>query len=243
MIHPDPPLVPEPPRLPEVLTGPVARLALRQQNLRALLPVLLHDVNGSLNGLALASELLSRLLPAAAPGGDGAASAASLLQRSRNELGRLKQALKGLENRVSPGIAGMPSPRRAACAAILRDVDAVMLPAVRRGQLEWRLTLEVGDDLQVELRPDEAFDLVAGFAIVAIESAPPRSVLELAARRDGTRLVLALEHGGVAQPTMAGELHRELLRLVASLAGGNAEWQQSAAVSRARLSLPIAATA
>ncbi|MCP5360964.1 MAG: hypothetical protein H7A14_09620, partial [Sinobacteraceae bacterium] len=41
----------------------VARLALRQQNQRTLLPALLHEVNGSLNGLTLSTELLARVLP------------------------------------------------------------------------------------------------------------------------------------------------------------------------------------
>ena len=45
----------------DVLSGAVSRLALRQQNLNVLMPVLMHDVNGSLNGLALSTELLSRL--------------------------------------------------------------------------------------------------------------------------------------------------------------------------------------
>ncbi|MCU0759935.1 MAG: hypothetical protein MUF07_12170 [Steroidobacteraceae bacterium] len=245
MIHPDSPPVPEPLRLPDALTGPVARLALRQQNLRVLLPVLLHDVNGSLNGLALASELLSRLmsagLAAAASAGDGGAGAASLLQRSRNELGRLKESLKALENRVLPGGPGVPVPRRTALAATLREVESVTMPAVRRAQLEWQLAPPIDAEPCVGLRPDEAFDLVAGFAIVAIESAPARSQLGLAARCEGLHWVLSLEHPGVAQSTIGGELHRELLRLVAALAGGGAEWQQFPGGSRARLVLPVAA--
>lgn len=225
--------------LPVALVGAAARLALRQQNLRVLVPVLLHEVNGSLNGLALSTELLSRVLPAR-ESDDAAANAASLLQRSRNELGRLKQALKGLELRLLPGTEGLPAPRRTPFAKALEDVQSLLMPAVRRGQLEWRLAPEVAAKAAMALRPEDGFDLLAGFAIVAIDAAAPRSVLELVARLDGPELAIEMVCTGATQATLTVELHRELLRVVVAGVGGRVEWQQSGRGSRARMVLPAA---
>jgi hypothetical protein len=229
-------------RLPEALAAPVARLALRQQNLQSLLPVLLHDVNGSLNGLTLSTELLARLLPATRePPADTAASAANLLQRTRSELGRLKTVLRAMELRLAPGggPGTTPSPRTPFDAA-LQDVQSVLMPAVRRNQLEWHLAAPAGESVVVALRPEDSFDLLAALAIIAIEGAPARSVLELTTIREGDRVLLAIGHAGSPQASFALELHRELLRVAATHAGGSVDWQQSARGAVARLALPCA---
>lgn len=228
-------------RLPEALAGPVARLALRQQNLHSLLPVLLHDVNGSLNGLALSTELLARLLPTTRESADAVANSANLLQRTRNELGRLKTALRSMELRLAPGRGtGAPPPPRTPFDAALQDVQSVLMPAVRRNQLEWRLAAPAGESVVVALRPEDSFDLLAGLAIIVIDGAPARSVLELTAVRDGDRALLVIGHAGIPQAGFALELHRELLRVAVTHAGGIVDWQQSVQGAVARLALPCA---
>jgi hypothetical protein len=223
--------------LPDVVAGTASRLALRQQNLAALVPALLHDVNGSLNGLALSTELLSRLQQREVA---DAASAASLLLRTKNELGRLKVALKALENRVAPGgLSGQAPARQAPLVATFHEVQGVLLPAIRRGQHELRLEVPPGE-LAIVSRPEDLFDLLAGLAIIAIEGAPPGAALHVAFDSTSAEAVLALEHAGEARASMALELHRELLRHAVGHAGGTVDWHQSAAGARARLRLPRA---
>jgi hypothetical protein len=223
--------------LPDVVAGTASRLALRQQNLAVLVPVLLHDVNGSLNGLALSTELLSRLQQreVADP-----ASAASLLLRTRNELGRLKVALKALENRVAPGgLSGQAPVREAPLVATFQEVQAVLLPAIRRGQHE--LQVEVGaGEVAIACRPDDLFDLLAGLVIITIEGAPPGAQLQAAFESTDTEAVVIVGHAGQARAGIALELHRELLRHATGYAHGAVEWHQSGAGGRARMRLPRA---
>lgn len=226
-----------PASLPEVVAGTASRLARRQQNLVALVPVLLHDVNGSLNGLALSTELLSRLQQREVA---DAASAATLLLRTRNELGRLKVALKALENRVaSGGVTGQAPVRQAPLVATFQEVQAVLLPAIRRGQHELRLEVRPGDTPVVS-RPEDLFDLLAGLAIITIEGAPPGAELRAVFESSGTEAVVTIEHAGQARAGMTLELHRELLRHATGHSGGAVEWQQSGAGARARMKLPRA---
>lgn len=229
-----------------VLAGASARLALRQQNLGVLLPVLLHDVNGALNGVTLSTELLARLAAPAAVEGAGGSQAGTLLQRARGELVRLKQSLKVLEQRLLPTVAGQSMARGASLFATLSEAQAVLLPAVRRAQHELQLALP--DDAQdtraagprLAMRADEAFDLVAGLLIVAIEGAAPHSTLAVSIDAQGADVLLSVEHGGAAQAGVGLEIHRELLRQAASSAGGSVEWHQSGSGMRARLRLPLA---
>lgn len=230
-----------PARLPEALTGPVARLALRQQNLRCLFPVLLHDVNGALNGLALSSELLARLLPAVAGSADAASNAGNLLQRTRAELGRLKDALRSMESRLAPVSAPGSAAPRTAVGAALQDLQTLLMPAVRRSQLEWQAPAAAGDSVAVAVRPEDSFDLLVGLAIIAIESAPVRSALELTTALDGECVLVGVGHtGGPPQASFALELHRELLRAAVAYVGGSVEWQQSARSLMGRMRLPRA---
>jgi hypothetical protein len=221
----------------EVVTRTASRLALRQQNLTVLVPVLLHDVNGSLNGLALSTELLSRLQqrePA------DAASAASLLLRTKNELGRLKVALKTLENRVGPGgLSGQAPAREAPLLATLEEVQAVLLPAIRRGQHELHPAVHSAE-IAIASRPEDLFDLLAALCIIAIEGAPPRAALDIAVESSGGEALVTVEHPGQARAGIALEMHRELLRTATAHAGGSVEWHQSGAGSRARMRLPRA---
>jgi hypothetical protein len=223
-------------QLPDALAGAASRLALRQQNLAVLMPVLLHDVNGSLNGLALSTELLSRLQQrdAADP-----ASAASLLLRTKNELGRLKVALKALENRVAPGLAGQAPAREAPLVATLLEVQGVLLPAIRRGQHELRYPVDPAE-VAIGSRPEDLFDLLAGLAIVMIEGAPTRTALDVTIESSGDEVTVSVGHAGPARAGIALETHRELLRNAAMHARGALEWHQSGAGSRARLRLPRA---
>ena len=221
----------------ELVAGTTCRLALRQQNLAVLVPVLLHDVNGSLNGLALSTELLSRLQQREV---NDAASAASLLLRTKNELGRLKLALKVLENRVAPGgLTGQAPARQAPLVATLHEVQAVLLPAIRRGQHEWQ-GAELPGEIPIASRPEDLFDLVAGLAILSIEGAPPRAAVHVVVETAGGEALLTIGHAGQARAGMALEMHRELLRSASAHAGGAVEWQQSGAESRARMRLPLA---
>ncbi len=226
-----------PPTLHEVVAGAASRLALRQQNLAVLVPVLLHDVNGSLNGIALSTELLSRLQqrdPA------DAASAADLLLRTKNELGRLKLALKTLENRVAPGaVSGQPAARQAPLLATLEEARAVLLPAIRRGQHELRLASRSAE-LAIASRPDDLFDLLAALCIITIEGAPARATLELAVDSAEQQAILTAGHAGRARAGIGLELHRELLRNAVAHAGGSVDWQQAGAGSLARMRLPLA---
>ncbi len=218
----------------DVLSGAVSRLALRQQNLNVLMPVLMHDVNGSLNGLALSTELLSRLQQrdAADP-----ASAANLLLRTKNELSRLKLALKALENRVLPGVSGQLPARMAPLVATMQEAQAVLMPAVRRGQHELRIALRT-DEVLLDLRAEDLFDVVAGLAIVAIEGAPPHAVFDAVVESTPSEAILTIEHAGTPRAVMAVEMHRELLRAAVRHSGGLVEWHQSGAGSRGRLQLP-----
>lgn len=226
-----------PASLPEVVAGTASRLALRQQNLAVLVPVLLHDVNGSLNGLALSTELLSRLQQREVA---DAASAASLLLRTKNELGRLKVALKALENRVAPGgLSGQVPVRQAPMVATFQEVQSVLLPAIRRGQHEIRLDARSAE-VPIVSRPEDLFDLLAGLAIIAIEGAPPGAELHVEFETTGTEGLVTIEHAGPARAGMALELHRELLRHATAHAGGGVEWHQSGAGTRARMKLPRA---
>ncbi len=222
---------------PDPVAGATVRLALRQQNLAMLMPALLHDVNGSLNGLSLSTELLSRLQQreTADP-----ASAASLLLRTRNELGRLRVALKALESRVSPGVAGQAPARESKLLATLQEVQAALLPALRRGQHDLDAPATI-DELAVEVRPDDLFDLLAGLAIVTIEGAPSRSALELLVGSTDLQATVTLGYAAQASTGIGLEIHRELLRAAALQSGGAVEWQQSAVGSRVRLSLPRSA--
>lgn len=220
--------------LSEAVAGTAARLALRQQNLAALVPVLLHDVNGSLNGLALSTELLSRLQQREA---HDAASATNLLLRTKNELSRLQAALKVLENRVAPGgLVGQALARRAPLVATLQEVQSVLLPAIRRGQHEVRLVAPAAE-IPIASRPEDLFDLLAGLAIITIEGAPARAMLDVTVESTGGEAVVRIEHPGQARAGMALEMHRELLRAAAAHAGATVEWQQSGAASRAQLRL------
>lgn len=227
-------------RVPDGLAGVVARLALRQQNLRTLMPVLLHDVNGSLNGLSLAIELLSRVGSGSPDAGNAASGAPSLMQRSRSELARLKASLKAMETRVAPGgAAGPGEASRTPLAPLQREVQALLMPAMRRSQLEWRIAGEVADDARVVLRADECFDYLAGFAIIALEGAQVGSTLEVHSRVDAGRLALCISHDGTVQPGLGLELHRELLR--AALAGtveGEVQWSRAGGRNLASLWLP-----
>jgi hypothetical protein len=228
----------DPAALPAALAGAASRLALRQQNLAVLMPVLLHDVNGSLNGLALSTELLSRLQQR---GAADPASAANLLLRTRNELGRLKLALKALENRVAPGgLVGEAPVREAPLIATLHEVQTVLLPAIRRGQHELRPAVHEGE-LAIDARPDELFDLLAGLAIVMMEGAPPRTTLDSRIEASEESATVIIDHEGRARSGISLEIHRELLRSTAAHASGAVEWHQSGAGSRARLRLPLAA--
>ncbi len=220
----------------DALSGAAARLALRQQNLTLLMPMLLHDVNGSLNGIALSTELHSRLQQrdAADPG-----SAANLLLRTKNELSRLKIALKALENRVSPGVSGQTPARVAPLVATIQEAQAVLMPAIHRGQHEWRIALRT-DEVQLDLRSADLFDLVAGLAIVAIEAAPQRTAFDAAVESTPTDATVTIEYAGSTRAVMAVEMHRELLRAAVGHSGGLVEWRQSGSDSRARLSLPRA---
>jgi hypothetical protein len=222
----------------DAVAGTVSRLALRQQNLAVLMPVLLHDVNGSLNGLALSTELLSRLQQRDA---NDAESAATLLLRTKNELSRLKSALKALEQRAAPGgLAGQaPAPRQAPLMATLQEVQAVLLPAIRRGQHELRPAQDAAE-VPIASRPEDLFDLLAGLAIIAIDGAPPCAALEVAVEAGGDEALVTIGHAGPSRAGIALEMHRELLRNAAAHAGGAVEWQQSGAGTRARLQLPRA---
>jgi len=223
-----------PSSLPEVVAGTASRLALRQQNLATLVPALLHDVNGSLNGLALSTELLSRLQQRETT---DAASAASLLLRTKNELSRLKIALKALENRVAPGgLSGQAPAREAPLVATIEEVQAVLLPAIRRGQHEFRLAVDIAE-IPVVSRPEDLFDLLAGLAIITIEGAPPRAAIFVAVDTSGVEARVTIEHAGGARAGMGIEMHRELLRSATVHAGGAVEWQQSGAGSRALMRL------
>lgn len=223
--------------LHQVVAGAASRLALRQQNLALLVPVLLHDVNGSLNGIALSTELLSRLQqrdPA------DAASAAALLLRTKNELGRLKLALKTLENRVAPGgVSGQATARQAPLVATLDAARALLLPAIRRGQHELRLVTR-SEEIAIALRPDDLFDLLAALCIITIEGAPARTALDLTVDCSEREGLLTIEHAGQARAGIGLEMHRELLRNAIAHAGGSVEWQQSGAASHARMRLPRA---
>lgn len=216
----------------DVLSGALTRLALRQLNQRALLPVLLHEVNGGLNGLALSAELLSRLLPSAASQLD---AATGLLQRSLGELSRLKRAIKDLEMRLSPSdgeVAAVP------LGAVLRDVRDVMSPAIRRCQLEWRapgLDEPSLDHLRVA-GADDSFQFVVAQAIVAIESAAPGASLVLSLVEEGKFAVVGIDREGAGRASLALEMHRELLRRAVAFAGGRISWQGA----RSRLALPRA---
>ncbi len=222
----------------DALAGAAARLALRQQNLTVLMPVLLHDVNGSLNGIALSTELLSRLQQrdVADP-----ASAATLLLRTKNELSRLKIALKALEKRVSPGVSGQAPARVAPLVATMQEAQAVLMPAIHRGQHELRIAYST-DEVQLELRSEDLFDLVVGLAIVAIEAAPPRAAFDAVVESTPIEATVTIEYAGSPRAIMAVEMHRELLRAAVRHSGGLVEWRQSGAGSRARLCLPRAPT-
>lgn len=219
----------------DAISGVAMRLALRQQNLTVLMPVLLHDVNGSLNGIALSTELLSRLQQreAADP-----ASAASLLLRTKNELNRLKVALKALESRVSPpGVSGQVPSRLTPLVATMQEAQTVLMPAIRRGQHELRIALRT-DEVQLELRSEDLFDLVTGLAIVAIEGAPSRVAFDAVVESTPTEATVTIEHAGSPRAVMAVEMHRELLRAAVRHSGGHVEWQQSGGGSRGSLRLP-----
>ena len=163
------------------------------------------------------------------------------LTRIGFELGRLKTVLRAMELRLAPGggPGTTPSPRTPFDAA-LQDVQSVLMPAVRRNQLEWHLAAPAGESVVVALRPEDSFDLLAALAIIAIEGAPARSVLELTTIREGDRVLLAIGHAGSPQASFALELPRELLRVAATHAGGSVDWQQSARGAVARLALPCA---
>lgn len=133
--------------------------------------------------------------------------------------------------------------RAAPLGATVRDVQAVLMPAVRRSQHELRLALPEatepeGGDPQVALRPDELFDLVAGLLIVAIEGAAPQGLLEVSVEGQGPQAQVSVVHGAAAHAGMGLEVHRELLRQAAAHAGGSVEWHQSASGVRARMRLP-----
>lgn len=205
----------------DALSGGLARLALRQLNQRALLPVLLHEVNGGLNGLALSTELLSRVLPAAAGEPD---AAVGLLQRSRGELARLKQAIKDMELRLAPNEGSAVA---VSLAAVVGEVRSMLSPAMRRCQLEWRATaidVPQPESLQVS-GADDAFQLVVAQAIVAIESAAPGAILALSIGRDGPSAFVVIDREGPSRASLALEMHREVLRRAAALAGGQISWQ------------------
>jgi len=218
------------------LAATAARLALRQQNLTILFPVLLHDVNGCLNGIALSTELLSRLQQrdAADPG-----SAANLLSRTKSELGRLQIALKALENRVLAGVPGQAPSRMAPMVATMQQAQAVLRPAIQRGQHELRIASRT-DEVQLHFRAEDLFDLMAGLAIVAIEAAPPRAVFDAVLESTPTEAIVTIEHAGVPRAVMAVEVHREMLRAAVRHCGGCVEWDQSGVGNRGRLSLPRA---
>jgi len=206
----------------DALSVAATRLALRQLNQRTLLPVLLHEVNGGLNGLALSAELLSRLLPSAASQSE---AASGLMQRTRSELARLKQSIKDLELRLAPS-DGDPAP--ASLVAVTRDVQELLTPAMRRSQLEWRAP--GSDDAPATLAPqvsgaDLAYQLVLGQAIVAIESAAPGARLSVDVGQEGSNGTVSIEREGPARSSLALEVHRELLRRAAALAGGQITWQ------------------
>ncbi len=221
------------PTLPDAVASVSARLALRQQNLVALMPVLLHDINGSLNGLSLSTELLSRLQQRATA---DPATAADLLRRTCNELGRLKLALKALESRVAPGVLGQVPARESPLVSTVKQVLAVLLPALRRGQHELHASLEIAE-IPVEAGPDDLFDLLAGLIIVTIDAAPPHCALDVSIVSTDRLATITIAHASQPRSGMGHEIHRELLRTAALLAGGTVEWQQSAAGSRGRLRL------
>ena len=224
-----------------LVAGARARLALRQQNLGVLLPVLLHDVNGALNGVTLSTELLARLPASQVAEASEGAAAGPLLQRTKAELTRLKQSLKALEQKVLPAPSGRPGVRSAALLATLQEVQALLLPAFRRGQQELQFEAGAAQDPAVALRADELFDLVAGLLIVALEGAAPHSTLRVTSQVDEDSAVLAVEHRGPAQAGIALEIHRGLLREAAAQAGGAVEWHQSGSGARTRLRLPLQA--
>lgn len=224
-------------RLSAALAAPAARLALRQQNLRTLLPALLHEVNGSLNGLTLSTELLARVLPR--PGAATAAvQPADLLQRTRAELGRLKTTLRSMGQHLAPAELASGSLPRTPFDAVMQEVQAVLMPAVRRNQLAWQPAVApTGAAVAVARGPEETFDLLAGFAIIAIEAAPVGSTLESTTGCDGERVLFGIRHAGTARTGFGLELHRELLRAAVAEGGGGVDWRQLQDGCVARLAL------
>ncbi|MCP5327923.1 MAG: hypothetical protein R3E75_03575 [Steroidobacteraceae bacterium] len=224
-------------RLAAALAAPVARLALRQQNQRALLPALLHEVNGSLNGLTLSTELLARVPPR--PGAaDAAAQPADLLQRTRTELSRLKTILRSMERHLAPAESALGGLPRTPFDAVMQEVQAVLMPAVRRNQLAWQPAVApTGAAVAVARGAEETFDLLAGFAIIAIEAAPAGSTLEPTTGCDGERVLFGIRHAGTARTGFGLELHRELLRAAVAEGGSGVDWWQLEDGCVARLAL------
>ena len=197
----------------------------------------MHELNGALHGVSMSSELLARSAAVMAAGhADGAALAA----RSRTEMKHLKEALKAFEHRLSPSTQARRHSSAPALQTVWEDAETCLRPAFRRGQHVLNRTLQP-EEILLDIRQDELFDLLTGLILVVLGSSAEGSALNLSIAADSDTAIVGMTCSGATRSALSVELHREVMRCAVESLGGRVVWQESEVERKAQLTLPRSA--
>ncbi len=172
-----------------------ARLERQIDGLGRVYRTLAHELRAPLSAMLMSLDLLQESLSRE---GEYPPSTRRHVDVLREELDRLSRSLSGILTQTVPGAP----PERFDLAGSLADLVALLAPQARRQtvELESRLPAE---PLHIRGYPDRLRQAFLNVAVNALEAMPRGGRLTVEARRDGTRVSVALRDTGPGIPPEA----------------------------------------
>lgn len=194
--------------------GEWAEHAVRSQGLARLMAGFTHDIRNPLNAMALQLALLSEKLSG---GGDAVAAAASHIAALREQIGRVNEVLRRIQDVIDPSAPlGYTD-----VGAIARDVAALLAHDARRRGIELSVAAGPGT-VRTSLDAARVGRLVLALFTSALDRTPAGGRFAVRAEARGGDAAVVIEHSA-GDPAAAVGYDTEVLASGAAALGGRLE--------------------